>query len=377
MPIEEEPTAIAEPDELVHVPQVDEDSDNASDVFTEEDEEAVEMARTFLMSVLRLRGVKIDREHFLTTELHRSGISRAQIREAVAHGPAMAGVDSLVLEDVASRAVSFETRKSSGASFISGIPGGFAVLGTIPFDIAQYYVHALRIMQKLAYVYGWHDFLEDVDEVDDETLGILATFFGVMMGVGGTVGMLNNFLQKSVAPAVEKNIAKQALTKTAWYVPMKKVLKIIGINVTRQSFAKSASKVVPVIGGVISGGLTFTMLTTQSKRLKEHLRVLPPPRIDAADMAGRVDAIIDEEEEQSRLEKAGEEFKASVSDFVAERRTDMAGMQDQLGERASAVRDRMGTGLSSAGAGAARLLRKPFNRSADTDEGSEGDAADV
>ncbi len=48
MPIEEEPTAIAEADELVHVPQVDEDSDNASDVFTEQDEEAVEMARTFL-----------------------------------------------------------------------------------------------------------------------------------------------------------------------------------------------------------------------------------------------------------------------------------------------------------------------------------------
>src|SRR5690606_41470641 len=69
--------------------------------------------------------------------LHRSGISRAQIHEAVAHGPAMARVDSLVLEDIASRAVSFETRKSSGASFISGIPGGFAVLGTIPFDIAQ------------------------------------------------------------------------------------------------------------------------------------------------------------------------------------------------------------------------------------------------
>lgn len=249
------------------------------------------------------------------------------------------------------------------------------MLGTIPFDIAQYYVHALRIMQKLAYVYGWHDFLEDVDEVDDETLGILAAFFGVMMGVGGTVGMLNNFLQKSVAPAVEKNIAKQALTKTAWYVPMKKVLKIIGVNITKQSFAKSASKVVPVIGGVISGGLTFAMLTTQSKRLKDHLRVLPPPRIDAADMAGRVDAIIDEEEEQSRLEKAGKELKASVSDFVAERRTDMAGMQDQLGERASVVRDRVGTGLTSAGAGAARLLRKPFTRTDQPDEGSDGDAA--
>jgi len=72
-----------------------------------------------------------------------------------------------------------------------------------------------------------------------------------------------------------------ALTKTAWYLPMKQTLRVIGVQVTKQSFAKTASKVVPVVGGVVSGSLTFITLRIQSKRLMEHLRELPPPNVDA------------------------------------------------------------------------------------------------
>jgi hypothetical protein len=53
------------------------------------------------------------------------------------------------------------------------------------------------------------------------------------------------------------------------------------VQVTKQSFAKTVSKVVPVVGGVVSGGLTFVTLRIQSKRLMEHLRELPPPNVDA------------------------------------------------------------------------------------------------
>ena len=37
----------------------------------------------------------------------------------------------------------------------------------------------------------------------------------------------------------------------------------------------------PVIGGVVSSGLTFMSLQSQSSRLKKHLRELPPPGIEA------------------------------------------------------------------------------------------------
>lgn len=77
----------------------------------DQDYEAVEMATRFLLSVVRLRGVKIDRLRFLTTELHRSGVSPELIAQAVAHGPAKAGVEPEIIDEVAERVIRFETRK--------------------------------------------------------------------------------------------------------------------------------------------------------------------------------------------------------------------------------------------------------------------------
>lgn len=252
------------------------------ELLDEQNDEAEAYAIEFIKKVIRLRGVAIDREQFLTAELHKRGISRADITEAITTSPAAAGIDLAILDEVAEDSIGFETKKSTAASFVAGLPGGFAMLGTVPADIAQYYVHAFRVMQKLAFVYGWKDLLSQTDEVDDETLGKMAAFLGVMMGVTGATQSLKTFALHVARPAVQKQISKQALTKTAWYVPMKSTLRIIGIHVTKQSFAKTVSKVVPVVGGVVSGGLTFVTLGNQSRRLMAHLRELPPPGVDAA-----------------------------------------------------------------------------------------------
>ena len=262
--------------------EVEDDPTTVVDSLSEpEKAEAEEFAREFLLRVLRLRGVKIDREHFLHAELHKRGIGEATIARAVAENPAAAGIEPRMLDRIAAEVVEFETRKSAAMSFAAGIPGGFAMLGTIPGDITQFYVHAFRIMQKVAYVYGWTTFLEDTDEIDDETLGKLAAFLGVMMGVGGASVTVTTFAANVARPALQKQITGVALTKTAWYTPMKQVLRVIGIKLTKDSFAKTVTKVVPVAGGVLSGGLTYATLRVQSGRLIKHLRELPPPHVDA------------------------------------------------------------------------------------------------
>ena len=76
------------------------------------------------------------------------------IARAVADRPAAAGVAAETLDDVARHSIAFETKKSATMAFAAGLPGGFALVGTVPADIAQYYVHAFRVMQKLAYLYG-------------------------------------------------------------------------------------------------------------------------------------------------------------------------------------------------------------------------------
>jgi hypothetical protein len=254
---------------------------NIKSMMDEQDREAEQFAIVFLKKVIRLRGVRIDRAQFLRAELHKRGIGATAIDAAISGNPAVAGISPTMLDDIAESVIEFETGKSTVLSFAAGLPGGFAMMGTVPADITQFYVHAFRIMQKIAYVYGWQSFLDDIEDIDDESLGMLAAFLGVMMGVGSASASVSLFAVQVARPAVQKKIASVALAKTAWYLPMKQTLRVIGVQVTKQSFAKTVSKVVPVVGGVVSGGLTFVTLRIQSKRLMAHLRELPPPNVDA------------------------------------------------------------------------------------------------
>jgi hypothetical protein len=241
----------------------------------------------FLKKVVRFPGVRINRDEFLRQELTKLRASEEVIERALATSPALAGVPLLALDTLADETITYETNKSAALSFAAGLPGGFAMLGTIPADLMQYYAHALRIMQKLAYLYGWRDLLADVDE-DDEMLGVLAVFFGVMLGVGGAAQSLTAFARIAAKTAYQKHVTKRALMSITWYPVVKYSLRVIGINITKSSFTKGASKIVPVIGGFVSSGLTFMALQTQSARLKGHLRELPPPGIDAEGWAQHV-----------------------------------------------------------------------------------------
>jgi len=158
------------------------------ETLAQQDSEAEKYAIEFLKKVVRIRGVRITREEFLRQELRKLHMSDDAIASAVDSNPVLAGVSLPDLDKLADGIISFETNKSAAMSFAAGLPGGFAMLGTIPADLMQYYAHALRIMQKLAYLYGWSELLPDGRETDDDTLGVLAVFFGVMLGVGGAGG---------------------------------------------------------------------------------------------------------------------------------------------------------------------------------------------
>ena len=131
--------------------------------------EAEHRGLDFLTKIVCLPGVRIRRDEFLRQELTKVHASDDIIARSLDTNPAAAGVPLAVLDGLAEETISYETNKSAAISFAAGIPGGFAMLGTVPADLMQYYVHAFRIMQKLAYLYGWRELLSDMDEVDDET----------------------------------------------------------------------------------------------------------------------------------------------------------------------------------------------------------------
>lgn len=56
------------------------------------------------------------------------------------------------------------------------------------------------------------------------------------------------------------------------YPVVKKIVKIIGVKLTKELFAQGVSKIVPVIGAVVSGGMTFFSFKVMSGRLKKCLQ---------------------------------------------------------------------------------------------------------
>ena len=346
----------AEPVELgADVPETGQADQSINDLIGEQNREAEEFAKSFLKTVLRLRGVRIEREQFLRSELHKRGIAREVIDEAIATSPAAAGIDVVLLDDMANAAIAFETRKSSALSFAAGLPGGFGLLATVPGDVTQFYVHAFRVMQKTAYVYGWQSFLEDSKEVDDETLGKLSMFLGVMLGVGGASSSLTVFAASVARPAIQKQVAGKALTKTTWYPVMKSTLRVIGVKLTKDSLAKTVTKVVPVAGGVISGGMTFVTLRGQSKRLMEHLRELPPPNVDAAEWRALVTRAGAEEalRDNSVLSSVG----GAVSNATETASTEARAALDGAGSAVKGAASGAGSAVKGAASGAGSAVK--------------------
>lgn len=218
----------------------------------------------------RFPGVRIHREAYLRRSLGRH-CTEDQIARAVLESPAAAGISLAVLNRVAEESVAYESAKVTALSAVAGIPGGFAMVATIPGDVAQTLAHMLRIAQKLAYLYSWPDlFSEGGDEPDDATQGVLTLFVGVMVGTSAaTEGV--NALSKLVANRVATELPKAALTKGAIYPIVKTVARHLGVNMTKGLFAKGVAKIIPIIGAVASGALTLATYYPMAKRLKKHL----------------------------------------------------------------------------------------------------------
>lgn len=226
-----------------------------------------------LDAAAKLPGVRINRAAYLRTALKRH-CTDEQIERAIALSPAAAGISPMVIREVANTSIGYETSKVTGLSTLAGIPGGFAMIGTVPADLAQYMGHMLRISQKLAYIYSWPDlFADGGEEIDEATESMLILFVGVMFGVQLAQGGVTK-VAAMIAANVAKKLPQQALTKGVLYPIVKKVAGYLGVSMTKKLFAGGIAKAIPVIGALFSGGLTLGTFLPMSKRLQRHLASL-------------------------------------------------------------------------------------------------------
>lgn len=222
---------------------------------------------SIVTNVVQVPGVKVNRDKFLA-ETFSSYPDK--IPEIVELGPIEAGMTREELLKISNKLILTRTSESSAISFATGIPGGLAMAATIPGDIMQFFGMSLRLAQELSYLYGAQDLWADGEIDDDRVKNQLILYCGVMFGVSSAAAGVR-VLSAQVAKTALKKLPQKALTKTFWYPLIKQIGKVLSIKVTKTTVAHGISKAIPVIGGVISGGLNFASMLPMAKRLLNTL----------------------------------------------------------------------------------------------------------
>lgn len=243
-----------------------------------------------ILLALKVPGVKIDRAKFLQKELFKNH-PQDVIDRAIETTPAQAGIASEEVDKIADEVIKFERNAVSGISVALGMPGGVAMAATIPADIAQYYGYMIRAAQKLLYLYGFSE-LDTSDEaiaLDTETINSLTVCLGVMYGVANANNAIKA-MAKALAGGVEKQLMKKALTKGAIYPIVRTVGKWFGVRMTKEIFAGFFKKAIPVVGGVVGGGITYASFKPCCYRLKDVLQdtMLSNPKHESSEEENKI-----------------------------------------------------------------------------------------
>lgn len=224
---------------------------------------------------LKVPLVKINRRDFLMKNF-ANGETSDTIQKILDRSPLHAGIDSSKLRKVAIECIKYEKFWVTTKSAATGLGGGtpITIAGAVVADLGNNLAHEMRVIQKLAYIYGWPDIFDIDRDMDEATKNVILLFVGVMIGVKGASEMLlqvaNHFGQN-----LGKEIAKSALTKTAWYPILKKVCEAVFIKISKKAVANAVEKGLPVLAVILSGAMTYSAFSKEATNLKEYLEQHP------------------------------------------------------------------------------------------------------
>jgi hypothetical protein len=137
-------------------------------------------------------------------------------------------------------------------------------------DVAQYFGFSINLAQQIAYLFGEDDLFDGGGQLSEAAQVRVIAYLGAMFGAAGAAALVSQ-TSKVAGANLGKKVAAQALTKTAWYPVVKKVGALVGKQVTKKTVEKTITKAVPVVGGVLSGGLTYVTFRPMGHRLADAL----------------------------------------------------------------------------------------------------------
>ena len=272
-----------------------------------------------IASAIQVPGVKVNRRGFLSDMFKKA--ADTDLQSILEVGPVEAGISRKELMKRARALIEKRTLTSSGISVLAGLPGGWAAAATIPADVLQFYAVALRLAQEIAYLYGEEDLWDEGALNEERVANQLILYCGVMFGVGAAEAAVRVISARLSEQALKK-IPRIALGKKVLFVVAKKVCQVLGIKFTKSIAAKGLNKVIPGVGGVVAGGMTYATMRPMGMRM---VKALDEAKFDyTADefeadwqMVNSVDAEKAEEEAQLALEAPAEEAAEAAKVDIA------------------------------------------------------------
>lgn len=223
-----------------------------------------EMLPDVIGKLLKTPGIKVDRNAFLAKTY--SNCTPEQLTTIIKDGPQLIFSEEDLIS-TSKHIVISDTEKSTAASFAAGLPSNLAIMiGAGTADVVQYYAFALRMAQKIAYVFGQPSIFNSDGSVTEEGERDIMLYLGAMFGIAAANSGIM-VVSKGLGNTAAKKLMKTAVTKTMWYPLIKKIGSAIGIKITKQTTAKTLTKAVPLLGGIVSGTLTFVTFRPMGLKL--------------------------------------------------------------------------------------------------------------
>ena len=217
-------------------------------------------------AVAKLPVVRVDREAFL-----RKHFAKSRHLEVILESGPQAVYSAESLRKKASSIIKTSAAKTSATSFAAGLPGNPVVMVAAGgADVAQYFGFAINLAQQIAYLFGEDELFDGGGELSEGAQIRVIAYLGAMFGAAGAAALVSQ-TSKAASANLGKKIAAKALTQTTWYPLVKKVGALVGQQVTKKTVEKTITKAVPVVGGVLSGGLTYVLFRPMGHRLADVL----------------------------------------------------------------------------------------------------------
>ena len=223
----------------------------------------------FLIRAAALPGIRVDRVKFLHNLLKKNYPDETWT--AIGSTPAEAGLSPEVLDKLADQVIRSETASLCGISAASGIPKGWLILVSLPADIAQYYAHMLRLVQKLDYIYGREEMKFENGKATDETRQRLLHLTGVMYGQTDAKETIST-ISSAVSAKVQSKANGKMKGKILSARPFQKATQFVNEKVPFGKLLTSTdAKFLPFGKMLASGVVSYAAFRDMAKRLKWYL----------------------------------------------------------------------------------------------------------